>query len=246
MLPHMSDLPAAREIEWRGRGGPFTLLLGQHTFPPTHTSREVAESLQVSPGDTVIDVGCGSGVLSIVAARLGAGEVHGTELNPEGASFARANAARLGVDSVVHIHQGSLFEPLDGLEADVVIGDVSGIPDEIAQISGWFPGGFSGGPTGAEVPMAMLEQAAEHLAPGGRLYLPTASLQDEGAVLRTARRIFGEVRMHQLRERFLPLPGKLAESNVMRRLKESGVVNLIRRGSRQLWRLRVWEVQSPR
>lgn len=94
--------------------------------------------------------------------------------------------------------------------------------------------------------MAMLEQAVEHLAPGGRLYLPTASIQDEGAVLRAARRIFGEGRMRQLRERFLPLPGKIAESNVVRRMRESGVVDLIRRGSRHLWRLRVWEVQSPR
>jgi protein-L-isoaspartate O-methyltransferase len=242
----MDGEPATREFEWRGRGGPFTLLLGEHMFAPTHTSREVAESLEVQPGDTVIDVGCGSGVLSIVAARLGASAVHGTELNPEGAAFARENVARLGMESVVLVHQGSLFEPLDNLKANVVIGDVSGIPDEIARITGWFPGGFSGGPTGAEVPMAMLEQAVEHLAPGGRLYLPTASIQDEGAVLRAARRIFGEGRMRQLRERFLPLPGRIAESNVVRRMRESGVVNLIRRGSRHLWRLRVWEVQSPR
>jgi methylase of polypeptide subunit release factors len=246
MLRRMDDQPATREFEWQGRGGPFTLVLGEHTFAPTHTSREVAASLHVNPGDTVIDVGCGSGVLSFVAARLGASEVHGTELHPEGAICARENAERLDLGSVVRIHEGSLFEPLDGIRADVVIGDVSGIPDEIAQISGWFPGGFSGGPTGAEVPMAMLEQAAEHLVPGGRLYLPTASLQDEGAVIRTAKRIFGDGRMRELRERLLPLPGKIAESNVVRRLKESGVVNLIRRGSRQLWRLRVWEVQSPR
>jgi hypothetical protein len=91
----------------------------------------------------------------------------------------------------------------------------------------------------------MLERAADHLKPGGRLYLPTASLQDEGAVLRTARRVFGEARMRELRERLLPLPGKLAESAVVRRLMDSGVVNLIRRGSRQLWRLRIWECQTP-
>ncbi|MFN2591019.1 MAG: 50S ribosomal protein L11 methyltransferase [Actinomycetota bacterium] len=242
----MNEHDRPHAFEWTGPGGPFTLLVGEHTFAPTHTSREVAESLKVGPGDRVIDVGCGSGVLSFVAARMGAAEVHGTEINPEGVEFARRNAERLGMESIVHIHHGSLFEPLDGLQADVVIGDVSGIPDEIAALSGWFPGGYSGGPTGAEVPMAMLEQAADHLAPGGRLYLPTASIQDEGAVLRTARRIFGDGRMRQLRERLLPLPGKIAESNVVRRLRDSGVVDLIRRGSRQLWRLRVWEVEAPR
>jgi release factor glutamine methyltransferase len=244
MLQEMGE-SGVREILWKGRGGPFALLLGDRTFPPTHTSKEVAEGLLVNPGDTVIDVGSGSGVLSLVAARLGAARVYGTEVVREAVEFARRNAERMGLGDRVTFHEGSLFEPLDGIRADIVIGDVSGIPDEMAAITGWFPGGFSGGPTGAEVPVAMLERVAEHLKPGGRLYLPTASLQDEGTVLRTARRIFGETRMRELQERLLPLPGKLAESAVVRRLMDSGVVNLIRKGSRNLWRLRIWEIQSP-
>ena len=230
---------------WRGRGGPFSLLLGNETFPPTHTSREVAEGLTVNPGDSVIDVGSGSGVLSFVAARLGASRVFGTEVHAEAVRVANRNAQLLGLADSVEFREGSLFEPLDGIRANVVIGDVSGIPDEIAGETNWFPGGFSGGPTGAEVPVAMLEAARDHLLPGGRLYLPTGSIQDEGTVLRTARRIFGEGRMRELRERLLPLPTKLGESQVLRRLMESGVVNLIRKGSRVLWRLRIWECEAP-
>src|SRR5438552_14705057 len=44
--------------------------------------------------------------------------------------------------------------------------------------------------TGAEVPVAMLESARDHMFPGARFYLPTASIQDEGAVLKAARRLF--------------------------------------------------------
>jgi SAM-dependent methyltransferase len=234
-----------REFVWDGRGGPFAILLGDQTFAPTHTSREVAEGLTVNRGDSVIDVGSGSGVLSFVAARLGAGRVYGTEVNAEAVAVARRNAQLLGLSGSVEFREGSLFEPLQGIRANVVIGDVSGIPDAIAGETNWFPGGFSGGPTGAEVPMAMLEAARDHLLPGGRLYLPTGSIQDENAVLRTARRIFGEGRMRELRERLLPLPAKLGESLVVRRLMESGVVNLIRKGSRVLWRLRIWECQAP-
>ena len=234
-----------REILWEGRSGPFPLLLGNRVFPPTHTSREVAAGMVVNPGDTVIDVGCGSGVLSIVAARLGAEAVFGTDLNQESVSFARLNAVRLELADRVATRLGSLFEPLSGLRANVVIGDVSGIPDEIATESDWFPGGFSGGPTGAEVPVAMLEASREHMLPGGRLYLPTGSIQDEGAVLRAARGIFGENRMKQLRERLFPLPAKVSDSPVVRRLMESGVLNLIRKGSRLLWALRVWECEAP-
>ena len=230
-----------REYVWDGRSGPFTILLSDGVFRPTQTSREMAESLVIHPGDTVIDVGCGSGVLSFVAARLGAGTVYGTEVNEHAVVFARRNAELLGLADVVEVRQGSLFEPVEGIKADVVIGDVSGVPDELAALSDWFPGGFSGGPTGAEVPVAMLEAAQAHLRPGGRLYLPTGTIQDEGAVLRAARRIFGEVRMRKLRERLFPLPKMISESGVVRRLMDSGAVSFIRRGSRLAWELRIWE-----
>jgi hypothetical protein len=51
--------------------------------------------------------------------------------------------------------------------------------------------------------------------------------------------------MRQLRERLLPLPAKISENVVVRRLMDSGVVNFIRRGSRLLWELRIWECTAP-
>ncbi len=236
---------ASTEYTWEGRGGPFTLLLDERVFVPTRTSVEVANGLTIKPGETVIDVGCGSGVLSFVAARLGAARIYGTDLNADSVACANRNAERLGLAGVAEFREGSLFEPLAGLSADVVIGDVAGIPDEIAAMTDWYPGGYSGGPTGAEVPVAMLESSRPYLRPGGRLYLPTGSIQDERAVLRAARRIFGEGRIRQLRERLMPLPGKISESTVARRLMDSGMVRLIRRGSRLLWELRVWEITAP-
>ena len=204
-MDHSEEWP----YTWEGRGGPFTILLAPGVFAPTRTSFEVAEGITINPGDTVIDVGSGSGVLSFVAARLGAGRVFGTEINPRAVEMARRNAALLGI-ATVDFREGSLFEPLTGIRADVVIGDVSGIPDDIAAASDWFPGGYSGGPTGAEVPVAMLEGACDHLAPGGRLYLPTGSIQDEGAVLRAARRIFGT----HIRKLRIPLVQTTATSQI--------------------------------
>ena len=235
---------AVRDYVWDGRSGPFTIRLTDGVFAPTHTSREIAEGLTIKPGETVIDVGSGSGVLAFVAARLGADLVYGTDVNQEAVHFARTNAALLGLGDKVDIRHGSLFDPLEGVSVDVVIGDVSGVPDEIAAVSDWFPGGFSGGPTGAEVPVAMLEAARDHLRPGGRLYLPTGSIQDEGAVLGAARRIYGDG-MRKLRERLLPLPAKIAEHPVVRKLMDSGVVKFVRRGSRWVWELRVWECTVP-
>ena len=49
----------------------------------------VAEGIRIERNDTVIDVGSGTGVLSFVAARLGAGAVYGTEVNGAAIELAR-------------------------------------------------------------------------------------------------------------------------------------------------------------
>lgn len=68
------------------------------------TTRGVLRLLQqvVRPRDAVADLGAGSAVLSIAAARLGARSVAAIELEPDAAASAEANIARNGVDGVVH------------------------------------------------------------------------------------------------------------------------------------------------
>jgi hypothetical protein len=156
----MSEAEVANTLEWKGRTGPFTVSLGDGVFHPTHTSRTLAEALEIEPGDTVIDVGCGSGVLSFVAARRGAGRVIGTDLSAEAIEVAKENAVSLGLQDRVEFRVGNLLDPVRGERANVIIGDVSGIPDEIGRLAGWFPDGHAGGPTGAELPAAMLERTS--------------------------------------------------------------------------------------
>ncbi|MQB00849.1 MAG: methyltransferase domain-containing protein [Actinobacteria bacterium] len=232
------------EFEWRGRTGPFTVQLGEGVFRPSSTSMAIADALAISPGDIVVDVGCGCGVLSFVAARLEAQHVYGCDISEAAVAVASANAKRLGLQDVTGFRAGNLLEPVADVEADVVIGDVSGIPDAIAKVTGWFPGGRGGGPTGAELPVAMLEGAADVLRPGGRLYLPTGTIQAEESVLSAARRVFGD-RLEVVLERNFPLPDMVLRSKDVGRLIADGVVNLSRRGSRLLWKLRVWLCTRP-
>ncbi|HEX6208332.1 MAG TPA: 50S ribosomal protein L11 methyltransferase [Actinomycetota bacterium] len=235
----MSD-PGMLDFDWRGRTGPFRIRLAPRVFPPSRTSMLVAETLEIEPGETVIDVGCGSGVLSFVAARLGAARVYGTDVVREAVEVATANARALGLEDRTEFREGSLLDPVEDVVADVVIGDVSGIPDSVAELTGWFPGGHAGGPTGAEVPVALIESVADHLRPGGRMYLPTGTIQDEPRVIEAARRIFGAANMESLAEREFPLPSLVAGSKAVARLMADGLLALRRRGSRLLWRLAIW------
>ncbi len=235
------------ERVWKGRTGPFPYQVNPGVFAPTYTSQTIAEALEIEPGDTVIDVGCGSGVLSFVAARLGAGRVIGCDLSSEAVEVAAENAERLGLADVVEFRAGDLLDPVRGQRANVIIGDVSGIPDEIAEVSGWFPDGRAGGPTGAELPAAMLEsiERNDSLAPGGRLYLPTGTLQAENKILEVARRIFGAANLQAIRSRELPLPDVVAKSKAVARMMKDGILNVHARGSRVLWRLQVWRCVLP-
>jgi methylase of polypeptide subunit release factors len=230
-------------VTWKGRFGPFELNLGPATFRPSTVSTLLADSLEIEKDSVVVDAGCGSGVLAIVAAKLGAGKVYGTDPAEDTVAVATANAEAQGVGDITEFFQGDMFDPLpEDLEADVVIGDVSGIPDEFAEASGWFPSGLSGGPSGAELPIRMLDEARNLLRKGGKLFLPTGTIQDEESILDRAKSMFGSVR--QLSERPIPLPSALGEHPALLRLVKSKVASLTQRGSRFLWTARIWEISG--
>jgi 16S rRNA G1207 methylase RsmC len=222
--------------EWSGRTGPLTLVLRPGVFTPTHTTLTMADALEIDPGDVVLDVGCGSGVLGFVAARLGAARIIGCDVSAAAVDSAGENARRLGLSDRTEYHLGHLFGPVADVEADVVIGDVSGIPDAIAEVTPW----ASGGPTGAELPIEMLQTLGDRLKAGGRLYLPTGTMQAEAPLLEVARRIFGDDNMHPLAVREFPLPTTVARSPAVQHLVHQGILDMRARGTRLVWRLTVW------
>lgn len=75
------------------------------------------------PGDTVADVGCGSGVLAIAALRLGAARAVGVDIEPEAVTVSAANAARAGVAERMDVLLGSV-EALAGSRFDLVVANI--------------------------------------------------------------------------------------------------------------------------
>lgn len=80
----------------------------------------------IRSGDRVLDVGSGSGILSIAAARLGAGEVIAVEYDPDANLNARENLERNGVDDLVQlIEELATPEFLAGLgEFDLIVANI--------------------------------------------------------------------------------------------------------------------------
>ena len=75
------------------------MAFGTGSHPTTRLCLEWLE-LNVGEGCSVLDYGCGSGILAIAAARLGAGRVAGVDIDPQAVDAARANAERNRVSAV--------------------------------------------------------------------------------------------------------------------------------------------------
>ena len=67
----------------------------------------------VQPGDTIIDVGTGSGVLSIAVAKLGASSVQAYDLDPVAVESAEMNVRLNKTDDIVSVGQNSLLEGIE-------------------------------------------------------------------------------------------------------------------------------------
>lgn len=101
---------------------------GTGTHPTTSMCLRAMEKL-VKPGMTVFDVGTGSGVLAITAAKLGAKEVWAVDYDATAVRVARENIEANGVSDLISTAKSDLFSALPGkaglvtanLIADLVI-----------------------------------------------------------------------------------------------------------------------------
>lgn len=112
------------------------------------TTRLCLEQLarRVRPGDHVLDVGSGSGVLAVAAARLGAARVDATDIDPAAPATIDANAAANGASSVVHATSAPLADLVaSGLRAEIVVANLlAPIVIELAEdlVAATAPGGL--------------------------------------------------------------------------------------------------------
>ncbi len=97
------------------------LAFGTGTHPTTALCLEWLDNLDLS-GKTVIDFGCGSGILAIAAIKLGAAKVIGIDIDPQALLASKDNAARNGVEDQIEVYLPK--DQPEGLVADVVVATI--------------------------------------------------------------------------------------------------------------------------
>ncbi len=100
---------------------------GQH--PTTAMCLRALEE-RLRPGDAVLDLGAGSGILAIAAARLGAKRALALDIDPQAVKAARENAAANGVQALVEVREGTLPGGAPGERCDMVVANISSLTIE--------------------------------------------------------------------------------------------------------------------
>lgn len=75
-------------------------------------------------GGEVLDVGTGSGILAIAAARLGAREVLGVDIDPMAVRVAQENVEKNGLSDRVTICEGDLVKGLDNVQCEFAVANI--------------------------------------------------------------------------------------------------------------------------
>jgi release factor glutamine methyltransferase len=127
----------------------------------------------------VLDVGTGTGIIALSAARAGAANVLAVDINPNAALSARENATAHGFADKVSVVCGDLLSALSPRALfDVILSNPPFFPEEPIDIA---DRAWHAGPGYRDI-RAMFEQAQVRLAPGGRFYLLLSSDSDLGLI----------------------------------------------------------------
>ncbi len=134
----------------RGRKFEFLTCSGVFSYKKIDKGTELlVRHMQIKEDDKVLDLGCGYGVLGIVAAKLTKNKVILTDINKRAVKLARKNLELNDIENA-EVRRGNLYEPVKNEKFDVILCNL--------PIS-----------AGLETVYKIIEEAKEHLNKGGTL-----------------------------------------------------------------------------
>jgi release factor glutamine methyltransferase len=144
-------------------------------YCPSDDTFMLIDSLEVVPGERALEVGCGSGLISLHLAKAGA-TVTAVDVNQEAALCAKAAAGLNGLR--LEVIRSDLFQNVHGC-FDLIVFNPPYLRGEGTDVSDL---AWAGGRTGTETLGRFLEQAPSHLNQDGRIVVIVSSDMEQTAL----------------------------------------------------------------
>jgi SAM-dependent methyltransferase len=185
----------------------FEIKLKDSVFHPTGTSDEIiaAVSDNIACPGKILDLGCGSGVVGFALHILGKSEgpLYASDLSADAAILLEDNAKDLGIPVVAR--HGSIFAPWEDESFDYIVDDISGIAEDVAEISPWFSKtSCRSGKDGSDLVIEAITEAPNYLNEGGKFFFPILSLSNSHKIIEAASDTFTKVQRVAHKEWRLP------------------------------------------
>lgn len=163
----------------------LSLHLNSQVWAPTSFAQNMASHLAhwIQPGDRVLELGLGSGVLAILAAKLGASQVTGLDINPQAIELAKENWQRngLAIENANFLHSDRLNALPDTEEGqfDLIFSNPPVLPvlEGVNQTQHTRDDFEIAGKDGRALLDTVLTQTGIYLKPNGQLLTIATSLQ---------------------------------------------------------------------
>lgn len=142
----------------------------RNTFWPFTDSQPLVRNLRINKGESVLDIGTGSGVIAVFACYRGAGKVVAVDINPSAVRSAKRNAKLHGFEKVIEVKRSNLFQKVGRRKFDVITANLpfrnKPAPDVVAR-SQW--------DTDFTTHKRFFREVSKYLAPKGRIYFAQAN-----------------------------------------------------------------------
>ncbi|MBQ2832768.1 HemK2/MTQ2 family protein methyltransferase [Methanobrevibacter sp.] len=160
----------------------FIITTDENVYIPAEDSYLLAENLEIEAGQSVLEIGTGSGIVAMYASRL-TDNITVTDINFDACELAQKNFKANGIENI-EILFGNLFEPVKSRKFDVILFNTPYLPTENDEvIEDNLNYAFDGGLNGRKVIDLFLNEVPNHLNDGGIVQLIQSSLSDNGKTL---------------------------------------------------------------
>lgn len=209
------------------KGEIIELLYDRKCFVPTATSDFIIDSCinNFNSANNLLDLGCGIGVVGLtLSSFMNIKNLYSSDVSIESIEYCKINSKKHKI--INDVRHGSLFDPWKNNKFDLIVNDISGISEEIANISPWFQfAPCDSGSDGLKLTMKIIEQSKNHLTKKGNIIFPVISLSDHVKLLKFAQRKFKSLKRLSSNNWFLPDEMSKKYDVKLKSLKNKGLIN---------------------